>query len=839
MEQLFLFVLVILVITILVNVLGIKRHLRRTTTELDLLSQRLDFLRKELDKAGIRRSEPPILRTPAPDLPGTAQVSVPSPETGKVDWAASSASFPFVTAPPPLPTDREGWKLEPDRPGEKEGRKFGESAREILRKMRNWILYGAEEKPQDVTTEYILASTWLPRLAVVFLVLFAKYLVTWSIQHGFLDAQARVTIIVMAGAAMLISGKLLLGKKYHVIAQGLLGGGLLVMYLGAYAAGPLYHLFGEYSTPVTFALMILVTVAAGVLAVSSDSMLIAIIGIAGGYFTPVMLRTDIPNLPGLYSYILLLCLGIIGIAHKKQWRLLNYIGFVLTYALVLGSIRSGAYQRADFPVAMAFLTSYFAVYSFLVYFYNMVKGYKSTMLEIMLLVANGAVFAYIGYDLIYGAYGRPYPAVMSLLLAFFYIAHVFAFLRKKKMDRQLLMALIALAGFFTAWTLPLALEKETLTIALALMAFMFFWLGLKLQSNFLQNLGYALYMILFYRLLFIDVGRDFSMKPPVGLLPSVYWHEMLYRLFTFGVSIGSIAGAFFLQLKRPAAFDALTVGSENDMPDIIVESVAQNVFYWFGALFAFLVLNLEFNVMFQVCYPPIRLPVLTVLWCGMVIYFLWKYLRGEGPEKVMVPAMCVFIAGALVKLLAVDLSSWQICGRFIYDMDYNVLYAGMRLLDFGAILATLIVVWRMARGRGNVPAAAFGYAALIVLFLYTTLELNSLLFWKLRDFQAGGISVLWALFAITFIAAGIWKKILPLRYVGLFLVVFVVAKVFVVDLEKMPGIYKALALVVVGVFFLVGSFVYIRSSKSFFRSAPEVENDKEPEDEEHPEDDQE
>ena len=829
MEGFFLFVAIVLIIIVLVVVVNARNTVRIIKLELNLLSQRLDFLRKELDKASSHHAEPPITRKPATlDFPDEPVVSPPPPihADEKLELEnGEQAPYPFKTAPPPLPGEREAWKLEEQAQAEKS--KFVESAREILRKIWNWILFGADEKPKNVTTEYILASTWLPRLFVILSVIGIGFFLTWSIQHGYLDAQARVAVCVVAGVAMLISGRKLLGRKYNVIGQGLLGGGLLVMYLSAYSAGPMYHLFGEFSAPTAFALMILVTVAAGILAVGSDSLLIAIIGLAGGYFTPVMLRTDTPNLPGLYAYILVLSLGILGIAHKKQWRLLNYLGFVLTYWLFWASIRSGSYERADFPIAMAFLSAYFAIYSFMVYFYNMVKGGKSTMLEIVHLVANGMVFAYLGYQLIFGAYGRPYPAVMSVGLAVFYIAHVFIFLRRKLVDRQLLISLIALAGFFTTWTLPLLLEGEMLTIFLALVALMFLWLGMKLRSNFLQHVGYAVYGILFVRLLFVDVSRDFHhMGPPAALQMHDYWREMLKRLLTFGTSIASIAGAFLLQLRRPEPMDKFTVNEDNDIPEMIDDSVARNVFYWFGILFAFLFIHLELNTMFYVCCQPVRLPVLTMLWCAMGVYFLWKYLRGEGKETIVFPAMCVFLVGAAVKLFAVDLWSWRICGRFIYDMEYSLLYAGMRFLDFGLILAMLITVWWLARGRENVPAPVFGYAALLVLFIYTTLEFNSLLFWELPGFQQGGVSVLWAVFAIAFITGGIWKSVKPLRYTGLLLVAIVVGKIFLVDLGKMSVIYKALALVVVSVFFLLGSFAYIRSDRIFLRRIGEMKDDK-------------
>ena len=571
-------------------------------------------------------------------------------------------------------------------------------------------------------------------------------------------------------------------------------------------------------TVVVFFLMILVTAAAGMLSVKTDSLLIVIIGIAGGYLTPVMISSGEGNLPVLYSYMLLLGLGILGISQYKQWRLLNYLGFAATYLLFIVSYLEHYDVDKHFVLALSFLTGFFVIHSSIVFMHNILKKEKSSILDIIHLVLNAAIYSWWGYWLVRHAHGRPYPAAVTIGLALFFMAHVLVFLRKKIVDRNLLIALIALAGTFTALTLPLLLEKESLTICLSLMGLMFLWMGYKLNSNFVRNCGYSLYMIVFFRLLVLDMPGNFGGHWNAETAPAVYWEEMRGRLWTFGISILAVVGGFFME-KLVGAEKQLALTRDNDMPDIVKSGVANQVFYWFSILFTFLFMHLELNRMF-VYFDPIRLPALTLLWCAMAGYFLWRYMSGKSGGIVMFGAMCVFIILAFLKLFAVDLHSWNLTGEYVYDMEYSFLFAGMRFMDFGVVMLMLLTIWFILPRRSDRPknaTAAFGYLSLLLIFVYSTLELNSFLYWRMPDFQEGGISVLWAVLAILFTVGGIWKNVAPLRFIGLAIFTVTAGKIIFYDLRDMATIHRVIAFMVLGVTMILGAFAYIFSNKKFER----------------------
>ncbi|MCB1160196.1 MAG: DUF2339 domain-containing protein, partial [Leptospiraceae bacterium] len=186
-----------------------------------------------------------------------------------------------------------------------------ETGSKALSKIKSWILYGQEEVPVG-SVEYAVATTWLLRIGIIAIVSALVYVLNWSIERNLIGPSARLLIGLLSASAMLLGGIKLINKKYHLIAQGLLGGGIATFYFSTYAAG---HFYQMIPVGLEFLFMALITVGAGVVSVYTNSMLVAIFGIIGGFFTPILLSTGNANLPTLYTYMLLLNIGILSIAH--------------------------------------------------------------------------------------------------------------------------------------------------------------------------------------------------------------------------------------------------------------------------------------------------------------------------------------------------------------------------------------------------------------------------------------------------------------------------------------------------------------------------------------------
>jgi uncharacterized membrane protein len=483
---------------------------------------------------------------------------------------------------------------------------------------------------------------------------------------------------------------------------------------------------------------------------------------------------------------------------------------MFSWGIFLGSL--GNYRpEVHFALAMAFLSLLFVQHSAIVYFYNLVRKRQSTALEVVHLLLNGLLFATISYRLILEAWGRPWPAVMCVALAAFYAAHIAVFLRNRINDRPLLISLLGLAGFFTSLAIPIITERESLTICWSLLAFFFLWAGQKLKSNALKVMSSVLYLLVLGRLCFLDIPRNFSDLDWISRPPAVYWKGMFGRFWTFGISIASLFGSAMLYRRPPAG--AYQVGPGNDIKAMGRDEAMGHAGFWLGVAAVFTVAYLELAQMFSYL-PPFRTPVLTSMWTLLGLYLLRHFLAEQKPVY-RAAAICILIV-TVIKLLFIDVPGWHY-GSMAMASGGQLTGMLVRTLDWWAVLVMVYLLAKTFRS-GRAPArlhSVFKVAGTALLFLYASFETDAFFHWRLPEFRTGSISVLWALFAISFIVIGIKNAGKGWRYAGLILFVVVVGKVFFSDLAGMAIIYRVLAFMLVGLLLIAGSFAYIKASRNF------------------------
>ncbi len=174
---------------------------------------------------------------------------------------------------------------------------------------------------------------WAAGLAFFLCIAFA---IKYSFDHNLISPELRMAFGFLTGIVLLVGGAWLHRRKqYTVGAQTLCATGIVILYAVTFACRSIYK-FPFFDVVPTFLLMALITVTAFLLAVRLNAMVVAILGMLGGFLTPYLLGTHEDNPLGLFGYIAILDAGLILVALHRRWFFLTALGAAGTVIMQIG-----------------------------------------------------------------------------------------------------------------------------------------------------------------------------------------------------------------------------------------------------------------------------------------------------------------------------------------------------------------------------------------------------------------------------------------------------------------------------------------------------------------------
>jgi hypothetical protein len=314
-----LFLFAVLVVLPVWTIIKIIRHGR----DQELLQHQLRALQQEIQvlRSDLKRPPLPDIRpaTPASPPPAPAFVA-PSPAPGQ---PAVVTPAPTVTAAPPPPAPAEvPADLPPLLPP-------------VLAPTppRPAYVPPAPSKPVINWEQFMGAKlfAWLGGLA---LFLGVAFFVKYSFEHDLIPPEVRVAIGFVFGLGLIIGGLKIPRDRYAITSLTLIAAGIVSLYAVTFACNSIYH-FAFFGPIPSFVLMSLITTTAFILAVRLEAPVVAILGILGGFLTPVLINTGVDNPTGLFGYLALLDVGLIAVTLHRRWFYLVPLGAVGTALMML------------------------------------------------------------------------------------------------------------------------------------------------------------------------------------------------------------------------------------------------------------------------------------------------------------------------------------------------------------------------------------------------------------------------------------------------------------------------------------------------------------------------
>ena len=227
----------------------------------------------------------------------------------------------------------------------------------------NEVLSTKSEKRSSKEWELLIGGKLLNRIGAVAIVLGMLFFLKYAFDKNWITEPMRVGIGVLTGASLLVLAWRAHKKEMVVFAQGLIGAGLPVLYLSVWSTYSYYHLLPHTAA---FLLMTVVTLVAVWHAVRYKSLFIGLMAVLGGMLTPALLRTDVVNTTGLFTYLALLDLGLFSmVVVWTKWRTIGWttiVGTLIWWGLWDDALTS-AQLIADFPAPIFFGLLFISMYA--------------------------------------------------------------------------------------------------------------------------------------------------------------------------------------------------------------------------------------------------------------------------------------------------------------------------------------------------------------------------------------------------------------------------------------------------------------------------------------------
>jgi uncharacterized membrane protein len=658
------------------------------------------------------------------------------------------------------------------------------------------------EKNPDI--EKFIGENLINKIGIAILVLGIAFFVKYAIDEGWINEIGRVAIGILTGG-LLIGIAHRLQKNFKAFSSVLIGGGLTVLY---YTIGIAFHQYHIFSQEVAFAIMVVITSFAVVLTIIYNRIELAVLAIIGGFTTPFILSTGEGNYKVLFTYLLILNIGMLVLAFNKKWNLVNILCYLFTI-LIYGGWLSMQFHpgiNGSYMGALFFASAFYLLFFLMNISYNIRNRMQFQSFEIALLLSNTALYYASGMYILHFYMEARYQGLFTVLMGIFNFGFAFALYKRKEVDKNLIFLLIGLVLTFISLAAPVQLEGHYITLFWAAESVLLLWFSQKSGIKLIKGTS-----VLVSILMLISLVMDWS---------KIYGFNMGSNELAFFFNKGFITSisclisvVLSILLLKNESEDYFLI---SDFSVSLYKSILRVVF----AVMLYFTFYLEFNNNLEHSYPDTFIRELGIgiynfafLIIGFVV--LRKYLTRELALVFMILSdLCM-----LLFLVVYNKAIIEVRDEYLMA-NKDALFFYLHLLLVALYGFTIYIFNKTAKqvsGQHNLDWIK--WLTVILTVYISSAELNHIIL--MFGYKPGvsisntneqvfktGYSVLWGLVSFVLIRQGIKRKDRMLRIIALSLFALTIAKLFVWDLEGISEGGKIVAFILLGALLLVVSFMY-------------------------------
>lgn len=652
--------------------------------------------------------------------------------------------------------------------------------------------------------EKFIGENLINKIGIGILVLGIGFFVKYAIDKHWINEIGRVFIGIISGGVLLaIAHKL--RKSFIAFSSVLVGGGIAVLYFTIAITFHEYHLLSQTAA---FIIMVIITAFAILLSISYNRVELAVVAILGGFATPFIVSTGEGNYIVLFTYILLLNVGMLVLAYFKKWNILNIVSYVFTIILY-GSwlfMKVADVENAPYTGAFVFGTLFYFVFFVMNIINNVKEKRKFNALEISILISNTFLYYSAGMFILSHIANGELKGLFTCLIAVFNFIFTYSLYKNKKVDKNLLFLLIGLVLTFLSLAAPVQLEGNYITLFWSFETILLLWLSQKSGIKIIK-IGSVIVMILMFISLVMDWRQIYIIYDAASTLNIIFNKGFIAS----SVAVASIFGVIFL-LKKDASHDIFPGFNIISYKNIL--SFAVTIF-----LYVSILLELNYQLVQYVDFSPARNVIIGfynfIFITGLLLYAIKKDIT-----NLVTGTFMLGIIGVLAYLVFYHNEVIKIRNDYLLnDAIWSFLF---HYLDVIMIMIILLLCLKSVQKQfklNSIPGKTFLWFAVFAVVFIVSAELDHIVLLIghqpeismahiLKQNHKIGFPILWGVCSFTLMIVGMKLKMRDLRIISLSLFLITLLKLFIFDIRNISEGGKIAAFISLGIILLIVSFMY-------------------------------
>ena len=398
------------------------------------------------------------------------------------------------------------------------------------------------KQPSDL--EKIIGESWINKIGILIVVIGVAIGAKYSIENELISPLTRIILGYLVGIGLLGFG-IKLKPKFEDYSAVLVSGAISIFYFITYFAYSFYDLIPQ---ALAFVMMLIFTAFTVFTAIKYNRVVIAHIGLIGAYAVPFLLSSGSGRVDILFSYMLIINLGILFISIKKDWKSLHYSAFFFTW-MIYGSWFADKSFDSNLQgyeaLGLGFATAFFLVFYGVSLFNNIISKEKLDKVNIILILLNSFIYYGFGYGIFNGhSILDSYLGLFTLFNAAIHFAVLFFIKSKKLADSTLFYSTLGLVFTFITIAIPIQLDGNWVTLMWTAQGTILFWLGKTKKISIYEKISLPI-----LGLAFISFLEDWARyRYAVNLDIHAFWN------INFLTGIFAVLGygfAVYLSRKHP------------------------------------------------------------------------------------------------------------------------------------------------------------------------------------------------------------------------------------------------------------------------------------------------